>query len=154
MNTFNNSPKKGFPCVTRDGKKNFVVVIDVQYDFMKSNGALYVPDAEITGRKIDKFLSSLSPEDCAGVLFTFDTHHLDDYHNTEEAQQFPPHCVFSTPGWALDCDYKSISKEIPLYMLQKEYFDMWKEDVNIYPYPKPRSNFGTKESEFFFIIKR
>jgi nicotinamidase/pyrazinamidase len=169
------SKKHGFP-PQLNGKKSFVVVVDTQVDFMRKNGALYVPDAELIGPKINRFFSSLSPNDCSGVLFTFDTHYVDEYPLSEEALQFPPHCLFSTPGWALDCDYACIAKEIPKYMLYKSYFDMWKEEgasgldengkqqVNgnveeakrekdVVPFPVPRRCQGVKQSRFFAELK-
>lgn len=152
------TPKKiGFPKLKETGKKSFVVVVDVQYDFMRPSGALYVPDAEMTGKKINKFLSSLTAQDCAGVLFTFDTHYIDEYSESEEAKQFPPHCLASTPGWALDCDYQQIAMGIPLWMLYKNYFDMWREDnsveKDIYSYPVPRHPPQQKQSHFFDALK-
>lgn len=169
------SKKHGFP-PQLNGKKTFVVVVDTQVDFMRKNGALYVPDAELIGPKINRFFSSLSPNDCSGVLFTFDTHYVDEYPMSEEAQQFPPHCLYSTPGWALDCDYTCIAKEIPKYMLYKSYFDMWKEqdktgdaaignsdgeaneqkerEKEVITFPVPRLYQGVKQSQFFARLRQ
>lgn len=156
--------KHGFP-PQLNGKKTFVVVVDTQVDFMRKNGALYVPDAELIGPKINRFFSCLCANDCSGVLFTFDTHYVDEYPMSEEALQFPPHCLYSTPGWALDCDYTCIAPEIPKYMLYKSFFDMWKEDEaktsdghekpekDVLPFPVPRASQGVKQSQFFARLK-
>src|SRR5215217_6601613 len=54
--------------------KNFVVVVDTQYDFMMPDGILYVKGAEETINPIFVYLASLNPETTSGVLFTFDMH--------------------------------------------------------------------------------
>jgi nicotinamidase/pyrazinamidase len=108
--------------------KHFIIVVDAQNDFMHSKGALYVPNSESIIDNINSYLKEQTAENCAGVLFTFDSHDKDSYPISDEAKQFPPHCYMETQGWELAIDPFVISKEIPLYVLRKNFFDMWKQD--------------------------
>jgi nicotinamidase/pyrazinamidase len=75
-------------------RKGILVDIDTQIDFMKRNGALYVPEAEDIIPRVDDMM-----EYAAGfgirILSTMDTHTKDD----PEFAEFSPHCVKGTPGW-------------------------------------------------------
>jgi len=75
-------------------KKAVLIDVDTQYDFMKRDGALYVPEAEDIIPRVADLL-----EYAAGcrirVISTMDTHAKDD----PEFARFPPHCVKGTPGW-------------------------------------------------------
>ncbi|MGH6617159.1 cysteine hydrolase family protein [Sphingomonas sp.] len=114
--------------------KSFVVVVDVQGDFIHTDGALPVAGAETLIAPMTAWLSALRPEDTAGVLFTADTHLPDFYARSEEAKQFPPHCMRGTPGWALLLDPVAVDPAIPCYRLEKGVFDMWAEaDIEIEP---------------------
>ena len=106
----------------------FIIVIDAQADFMLADGALPVPGAEEVIAPLDRWLGALRPAETAGVLFTFDTHDAVAYAGSAEAQQFPPHCLIGTPGWALVVDPGSIDHAIPAHALEKHVFDMWAED--------------------------
>lgn len=108
--------------------KNFVVVVDTQYDFMIPDGILYVKGAEETIVPMAHFLSSLSEETTAGVLFTFDTHIKEDYEGSPEAAMFPLHCELGTSGHANVLNPKFINREIELFSLRKPVFDMWASD--------------------------
>lgn len=114
--------------------KNFVIVVDAQYDFMMPGGALYVPGAEHTIVPGIQFLQQLKPETTAGVLFTFDTHDAATYGSMPESQQFPIHCVKGTTGWENVFNYMLVHADIPAYQLAKGVFNMWEEpDVVIRP---------------------
>lgn len=106
----------------------FVIVIDTQRDFMAADGALSVAGAEALIPAAEQFLARLDPRDTAGVLFTYDTHETDVYAASPEAEQFPPHCLKGTPGWANMLDPSLIQAAIPVYRLEKGVFDMWAED--------------------------
>ena len=108
--------------------KNFVIVVDMQRDFVAADGALPVPGAEEIVAPMRRWLAGLRPEDTAGVLFTFDTHVPEIYAVSEEAEQFPPHCVKGTPGWELVVDPATVHPDIPCYRLEKGVFDMWAKD--------------------------
>ncbi|OAN58495.1 isochorismatase family protein [Sphingomonas sp. TDK1] len=105
----------------------FVVVVDTQADFMLADGALAVEGAEALIAPMQRWLAALDPKDTAGVLFTFDTHSLEHYSASPEAEQFPLHCVLGTPGWRNVLDAAAVPPGIPVYRLEKGVFDMWAE---------------------------
>jgi len=67
--------------------------IDTQYDFMKSDGRLYVPQAETIIPNLAALIERAG-RDGICVLSSVDAHPPDD----PEFAQFPPHCVLGTPG--------------------------------------------------------
>ena len=105
----------------------FVVVVDMQRDFVSPGGALPVPDADAIVGPIQEWLVTFRPDDVAGVLFTADTHIPAIYAASEEAKTFPPHCEVGTPGWSLVVDPHAVDPAIPCYRLEKSVFDMWAE---------------------------
>lgn len=107
--------------------KNFVIVVDMQRDFVAGDGALPVPGAEEIVAPMRRWLAELRPQDVAGILFTADTHVPEIYAGSPEAEQFPPHCIRGTEGWSLVVDPTSVDPAIPTYTLEKGVFDMWEE---------------------------
>ncbi|AOR79144.1 hypothetical protein LH128_09101 [Sphingomonas sp. LH128] len=105
----------------------FVIVVDMQHDFVRSSGALPVPDAEAIVAPMQDWLASLDPREVAGVLMTFDTHVVAEYVGSAEAEQFPIHCQKGTAGWVSVLDVAAIDSAIPLYTLEKGVFDMWQQ---------------------------
>lgn len=106
----------------------FIIVIDTQHDFMAADGALSVAGAEALIPAADRFLAALDPRETAGILFTYDTHESEIYARSAEAEQFPPHCLKGSPGWANMLDPARVDPAIPAYRLEKGVFDMWSED--------------------------
>ncbi len=109
------------------GRKRFVIVVDMQGDFVHAAGALPVPDAEAIVAPMQDWLAALDPTTTAGVLLTFDTHVPDVYAASPESAQFPIHCVHGTLGWESVLDAGAIAPSIPVYTLDKGVFDMWAE---------------------------
>lgn len=107
--------------------KSFVIVVDMQRDFVAPDGALAVAGAERLIDPMQAWLATLDPAAVAGVLFTADTHVPDIYASSQEATEFPLHCERGTPGWALVVDPMALDGEIPRYVLEKSVFDMWAE---------------------------
>jgi nicotinamidase-related amidase len=107
--------------------RSFVIVVDMQRDFVEASGALPVPDAEAIVAPMQQWLASVRPEDVAGVLLTFDTHEPEAYAVSPEAEQFPIHCDKATPGWQSVLNIAAVDKGIPVYTLDKGVFDMWAE---------------------------
>lgn len=105
----------------------FVIVVDMQRDFVDADGALPVPGAEAIVAPLGEWLAGLRPDAVAGVLFTADTHIPEIYAGSEEAKQFPLHCATGTPGWMLVVDPGAIDPAIACYRLEKGVFDMWAE---------------------------
>lgn len=105
--------------------RKLVVVIDTQADFMLPGGALYVPGAEQLIVPMMHHLASLKPDETVAVLFTMDTHLASSYAGSEEAQQFPPHCIAGTPGHANLLSHQLVNEDIDVGHLNKRVFDMW-----------------------------
>ena len=75
-------------------KKNVVFFdIDTQFDFISPKGALYVKGAEKFVKNLKK-LVDYARKNKITVVATTDAHIPDD----PEFKEFPPHCVFGTPG--------------------------------------------------------
>lgn len=109
------------------GTRRFVVVVDMQGDFVRASGALPVPGAEAIVAPMQEWLAALDPATTAGVLLTFDTHIPEIYAASPESAQFPIHCLRGTPGWDSVLDAGAIAPSIPVYSLEKGVFDMWAE---------------------------
>jgi nicotinamidase/pyrazinamidase len=71
--------------------------IDVQNDFMNSNGALYVPNAESIKENIRK-LVDFAEHRVAPIFFTQDQHEPTDPEMNTVGGPFPPHCLKDTVG--------------------------------------------------------
>lgn len=118
--------------------KRFVIIVDMQQDFVAADGALPIAGAEELVAPMQSWLATLRPDEIAGVLFTQDTHLAAVYAQSEEAEQFPPHCVRGTPGWELVIDPAVLDPAIPCYGLAKGVFDMWAEpDVRVHQFDSP-----------------
>lgn len=129
--------------------KNFVIVVDTQRDFMAADGALSVAGADGLVGPMQAWLAALDPARTAGVLFTFDTHFVDTYPGSAEAELFPIHCVRETAGWANMLDAGDIDPAIPVYRIEKGVFDMWaKAGLRIEDARK--ANAATVDREGFF----
>ena len=108
--------------------KKIVIVVDTQADFMNPDGALAVGGADALAGPMGAWLGALRPDDTAAVLFTFDTHFADTYPLSEEAKEFPIHCVRETAGWHNVLDAAQIDPAIPTWRLEKGVFAMWQEE--------------------------
>lgn len=76
--------------------KNFLIVIDMQNDFV--TGALGSGDAQAIVGNVVKTIEAFKDGD---VLFTADTH-IKDYEKDPESKVVPvPHCITATAGWLL-----------------------------------------------------
>ena len=121
-------------------EKTFDIVVDAQNDFMRANGKLYVPGAEAIITPLQDYLANL---DSCGVLFTYDTHLVGVYETSEEARQFPIHCIKDSEGWQLAVDPSVV--HVPVYTMEKGVFDMWAE-----PKLFLRHRADSDDREFFF----
>lgn len=129
----------------------FVIVVDMQRDFVAADGALPVVGADLIVAPMADWLTELRPEEVAGVLFTADTHVPAVYARSEEAKQFPPHCEVGTAGWALVVSPRVVDPAIPCYRLEKGVFDMWAEPGLLVE----RIGMGeTADRDAFFAAKR
>jgi nicotinamidase/pyrazinamidase len=112
--------------------KKLFVLVDTQYDFMMSNGALYVEGAESLFPSINKKLFELTQNEPWGFIYTMDSHNKDTYPNSGESRQFPIHCVEYSAGWSNVFDglinYIADHGEHGTLELKKGVFDMWAEE--------------------------
>ena len=82
-------------------KKNILVVVDMQNDFIFKNYALGSDEAEKVFEDMISYLQNIDTE--TYVIFTRDTHG-DDYLHTQEGKKLPViHCVKGSDGWQI-CD--------------------------------------------------
>lgn len=107
---------------------NVVIVVDTQADFMNPDGALAVAGADALAGPMTDYLAGLSPAKTAAVLFTFDTHFAHTYPQSEEAKQFPLHCVRGDAGWRNVLSPDAVAPGVPTFRLEKGVFAMWEED--------------------------
>ena len=76
--------------------KNFLVVVDMQNDFV--NGALGSAEAAAI---VDKVVNKIKDFD-GEIIVTYDTH-SDNYMDTREGRYLPvPHCIKGSEGWQLN----------------------------------------------------
>src|SRR5260370_26346021 len=74
--------------------------VDTQYDFMKADGKLYVPDAEQITRNL-KRLSEFAHGHDIPIVASADDHLPSDPEisaTPDWTSTFPPHCLRGTPG--------------------------------------------------------
>ena len=97
-------------------KSRLLHIVDMQNDFVLPDGKLYVPGAESLIKPANEFLRNAKFDK---IIATFDTHYDSTYHKTQEAKEFPPHCLYGTNGWNLAIDVKNYEKVL------KTEFDVW-----------------------------
>ncbi len=96
--------------------KNFLVVVDMQKDFV--DGALGSEEAvKIVPAVVEK-IKNFNGE----IFATFDTH-FEDYMQTAEGKKLPvPHCIKGTDGWKLDKSVESALDEKSYTAVEKLTF--------------------------------
>jgi nicotinamidase/pyrazinamidase len=74
--------------------------VDTQYDFMRADGKLYVPDAEHIGGNL-KRLTDYAHDHGIRIVASADDHVASDPEISDQPDwktTFPPHCMRGTPG--------------------------------------------------------
>lgn len=80
--------------------KKALIVVDVQKDFI--DGALANPAAKAAMPTVHNVVKYAAENDF-DIFYTKDTHYIDFYMSSQEGKNLPvPHCIFQTPGWAID----------------------------------------------------
>lgn len=102
--------------------KRILDIVDMQNDFMKPNGALYVQDAEKIIPDSNRFFQSLKTGDFDFALIKYDTHFEEAYDKNPESTQFPPHCIYNSWGWRMSTVMPS---NTTTFEMDKNVFDMW-----------------------------
>lgn len=117
--------------------------VDTQYDFMRSDGKLYVQDAETIEKNLEK-LTKFAEKNKIKVVNTADWHNEvseEISSNPDFANTFPPHCIKNTPGaeyipatkpkkpYEIDWEQKTFSiNEI----LQKRNIVLYKDKFDVF----------------------
>ena len=96
--------------------KNFLIVIDMQNDFI--DGSLGTPEAEAIVPKVLEKVKSFD----GTVIFTRDTH-TEKYLQTAEGQKLPvEHCIQGTKGWELQPQLEEARKQLNAVVFDKGTF--------------------------------
>lgn len=135
--------------------RKFVVNIDAENDFMNEKGALYVGGAHDLIVPMTDYLHSLTAEEVAGILFTYDIHDPEVYAGSPESEMFPLHCERNK--WGSESAIARINElKVPTYKLEKGVFNMWEEDSVLIA---PHDSYGDasvqhhKRDAFFAALK-
>jgi nicotinamidase-related amidase len=103
------------PGVELNAEETAVIVVDMQNDFVKPQGKLFVPTAPDTVPRIKKLLDSARSADVM-VVFTKDTHYPGDPEFTIWGQ----HVVKGTWGWEIVDELKPLEGEV---VIEKTRYD-------------------------------
>jgi nicotinamidase-related amidase len=101
--------------VTLDPARTALIVIDMQNDFVKEGGALFVPDAGGTIPQIQRLLS-LARESEMKVVYSQDSHGEGD----PEFEIWGEHARWDTWGWQLVEELAPLEEEV---VIQKVRYD-------------------------------
>lgn len=88
-----------------------LVVVDMQYDFVMPDGALYVPGAE---KLVVPMIQHIMAYNAGDVVYTLDTHY-----EGEGDPGFAPHCLYGTVG------HQSVLPMRGSDRIYKHQFDVW-----------------------------
>jgi len=139
--------------------KKVLIVVDYQNDFASPQGALYVPQAETIAQIIQDEINNPMYDT---VVYTMDSHIPEEYSVSAEAEMFPPHCVYGTPGWNFfeieprNPEIKSVMrngrspKDVRIgneFVFVKDQFDIWASNSK---YAEFIQTFD-KDTEFYIV---
>jgi nicotinamidase-related amidase len=100
-----------------DPERTALLVIDMQNDFVRADGALHVPGAEETVPRIAKLLE-VARSSGIRVVFTQDTHHDED----PEFDLWGEHVKHGTWGWQIIDELKPRPGELVLEKVRYDAF--------------------------------
>jgi nicotinamidase/pyrazinamidase len=100
-------------------------IVDMQGDFMRTTGKLYVPNSDILVSRTNVFFEKIQPGFFDAALFKYDTHFADEYNHSPEKEFFPLHCEYGTEGWNLVVDPSLLAGKTKIRYMAKNTFDMW-----------------------------
>ena len=104
-------------------KKNILVRIDFQNDFVHPHGALTISNPDLIERN-QKFADSLFSTSFDKIIETYDTHFNETYPETFESGNYPAHCIFGTWGWQQAAPFKP---ELDVIKIFKSTTNLWNE---------------------------
>jgi nicotinamidase-related amidase len=96
-------------------KNTALIIVDMQNDFVREDGNLYVPTANNTIEKI-KSLIERAKDKKVKIVYTQDTHFEDDL----EWQIWPIHCKKGTSGWNIIDELKPQANDL---IIEKNRYD-------------------------------
>ena len=96
-------------------KKSALLVIDMQNDFVKEGGSLFVPSAQGTILNIKMLVDSTRKKEMP-VVYTQDTH----FEGDKEWTIWPEHCRKGTKGWQIIDELKPKENEM---VFEKNRYD-------------------------------
>lgn len=100
-------------------------IVDMQGDFMRKAGKLFVPNSDILVPRTNRFFAAIQPGYFDAALFKYDTHFADEYRHSPEKDFFPLHCEYGTQGWELVVDPDLLAGKTDIRYMAKNTFDMW-----------------------------
>ncbi len=103
--------------------KTVLMRIDFQNDFVHPQGRLTVNAPDLIHRQ-QKFAANLQNNMFDIIIDSYDTHFLETYDDTIEAETYPPHCIFGSKGWQSAAPFKN---NIPLIKIFKSTTNIWHE---------------------------
>jgi len=107
-------------------KKNILIRIDFQNDFVHPHGALTINSMDLI-EKHQQFADGLFNNCFDKIIETYDTHFSETYGETFEAQDFPLHCVFGSWGWQQAAPFKP---DLNVTKMYKSTTNLWNEVKN------------------------
>ncbi|MBR2274090.1 MAG: hypothetical protein IJ864_04630 [Alphaproteobacteria bacterium] len=126
---------------------NILIRIDFQNDFVHPDGVLSICNMSLIAAH-QKFAQQLSANSFAQIIETYDTHFAETYHETIEAQSYPPHCLFGRWGWLQAAPFDSALNVSKLY---KSTTNLWNEAVQ---YKLLNADWCTKKCLHMRFIER
>lgn len=120
-------------------KKKLLHIVDMQHDFVMTNGKLPVAGAESLIEPANEFLRNVKFDK---TIATFDTHYRATYNNTSEARDFPPHCLYGTNGWKLAIRLDKYDRVL------KNVYDVWADQRAI---QKALTGFDPKSTDVYVM---
>jgi nicotinamidase/pyrazinamidase len=103
-------------------------IVDMQFDFVDPKGILSVAGAESLVDRAHKYFASISGK-FDFCIVKYDTHFPSEYPLSPESVPFPNiHCTYGTKGWDLAVDLSFLPKDLPVFYMAKNTFDMWQEN--------------------------
>jgi len=115
-----------------------LVRIDFQNDFIHPNGSLSINNPDLI-EKNQQFNNSLQKGMFAEIIDAADTHFVETYFNTKEAESFGLHTVYGTWGWNKAAEFKD---NIPVTNIFKSSTNIWNEEKY---YPILQQNWQGKD---------
>lgn len=107
--------------------ENIFMLIDFQKDFVEKDGKLTCDNAPLIARVRD-FVGQIKQGMFDEAVFTIDTHFAESYKHTNEAKDFPPHCIYGTDGCAIAVPLDNIEQQgIDIININKNTTNLWGE---------------------------